>query len=56
MQKQNMDEKKLIWYKYKVKILQQMIYMHMKSGKNLQRIGKKIKISIKCRRKMYSFS
>ena len=26
------------------KILQQMIYMHMKSRKNLQRIGKKIMI------------
>ena len=33
-----------------------MIYMHLKSGKNLQRMGKKIMISIKCKRKIYIFS
>ena len=42
-------------YKYKSKILKQMIYMHLKSHKNLQRIGKKIMISIKCKRKIYIF-
>ena len=30
-----------MWYKYKVKILEQMIYMHMKSRKILHWMGKK---------------
>ena len=39
-------------YKYKVKILEQIIYLHMKSCKNLQRIGKMLKIWIERRRKV----
>ena len=38
------------------KILEEMMYMHMKSSKNLHRIDKKIMIAIKCRRKIYIFS
>ena len=43
-------------FMYKNKILGHMIYMHMKSRRNLQRIGKKTMISTKCRRKIYIFS
>ena len=41
---------------YKVKILEQMTYMHMKSHKNLQKTSENIMISMKYRKTICIFS